>query len=446
MRTAAAFIALLVMPGLAWAQYGGQYPGQGGIGIPGIPGVHMPKKKQKPADDAPKVTYGTVDGTLRKLSDKELLLQGPSHKIMQFRLDEATEFRKVTRDSLQPGDHLTVEVNLDEVELALHVILDKRGSDKDREAASEPFLLSRIMTPDKEDFPKKHVVKDASTTAKSDSPKDSAPPSDGSFDPDRPSLRRTPDTKADAPAADAPPESGAPPSKSGDSTDDVISDAREATATFSADLPNFAVQQVTTRFSGSRSIENWKLRDTVTADVASVNGKEEYRNIRVNGSPTDRPEDSGTWSTGEFQVTLTDLLSSRTAAEFTARGADRIAGRDALVFDFSVDQPHSHWTLVDESGKRVKPAYRGKMWVDKETRRVLRLEKTAIDVPREFGFDKEEASLEYGFVSIDGRRYLLPVESIDVACGRGSSNCSRNRIQFRNYHKFSSDSTISFGN
>jgi hypothetical protein len=73
--------------------------------------------------------------------------------------------------------------------------------------------------------------------------------------------------------------------------DAVIDDARDAAASFAADLPNFLVQQITTRFQGSRSFSNWRLMDTVTADVASVNGKEDYRNIRVNGKPTDRPED-----------------------------------------------------------------------------------------------------------------------------------------------------------
>jgi hypothetical protein len=184
--------------------------------------------------------------------------------------------------------------------------------------------------------------------------------------------------------------------------------------------------------------------DTVTADVSSFNGKEDYKNIRVNGKPTDRPEDTGTWSTGEFQVTLEDILSSRTNAQFTARGEDKVAGRSAFVFNLVVDQPHSHWTIVDDSNRRVKPAYKGRIWVDKETRRVLRIEQVAVNLPRDFGFDSEETSIEYGFATIEGRPYLLPAVSVNMACGTGTSSCSRNRIEFRNYRKFTSDSKITF--
>jgi hypothetical protein len=264
----------------------------------------------------------------------------------------------------------------------------------------------------------------------------------GSTD-DRPSLHRQVESASDtAPAAPA----AKPSAAEDDSMDAVIGDARAASGSFSADLPNFLVQQATTRYAGSRYVDNWKAMDTVTADVSSVNGKEEYKNIKVNGRPTDRPEDSGSWSTGEFQVTLEDILSSRTAAQFTAHGQDRIANRAAFVYDYTVDQAHSHWTIVDESNKRYKPAYKGTIWIDKESRRVLRIEQIAVGIPRDFGFDKQVSSLEYGFVSIEGRSYLLPVQSINEACGTGTSNCSRNRIEFRNYRKFSTDSNITFGN
>ncbi|MDE3197004.1 MAG: hypothetical protein KGN84_11705, partial [Acidobacteriota bacterium] len=180
------------------------------------------------------------------------------------------------------------------------------------------------------------------------------------------------------------------------------------------------------------------------ADVAESGGREDYRNIRVNGRPTDSPEDTGTWSTGEFQMTLEDVLSARTNATFTPRGEDRIAGRPAWVFDLSVDHPHSHWTIQAENGQRYRPAYRGSIWIDKDTRRVLRIEQRAVDTPSDFQFDVEEANLEYGFVTIDGRSYLLPVESVNMACGRGTSSCSKNVISFRNYRKFSTDSDITF--
>jgi hypothetical protein len=52
--------------------------------------------------------------------------------------------------------------------------------------------------------------------------------------------------------------------------------------------------------------------------------------------------------------------------------------------------------------------------------------------------------VEYGFVNIEGKTYLLPVESENLACLRGSSNCVRNTISFQNYRKFSASSDIKY--
>ena len=418
-------------------------PGPMGIPMP-VPNIHLPKRKEKTSNNTTtKMTVETLEGTLRRLAEKDLLVQTSPSKILKFRLIPRTEFigkdgRQVRDSLIHPGDHVAVDVNPDDVETAIRVVVMRFGSGAEREAASVPVDEARVATPDSGDFGKSHTVTDAN---RDDSPHESSSSASESAggDSERPTLTRTPE-RVDEPAATGP----TAPNLSDNSTDSIIRDARSAAMSFSADLPNFLVQQVTTRYAGSRYVDNWRAMDVVTADVASVGGKEDYRNIKVNGRPTDKPEDSGSWSTGEFQITLEDILSPLTAAEFTPRGQDRIANRAAWVFDLSVNQPHSHWTLVSEGGRKYNPAYKGAIWVDKETRRVLRIEQKALGIPRDFAYDKAEASVEYGFVNIEGRPYLLPVQSVNMACMAGSSNCSRNAIEFRNYRKFTTDSNVTF--
>ena len=110
----------------------------------------------------------------------------------------------------------------------------------------------------------------------------------------------------------------------------------------------------------------------------------------------------------------------------------------------AVEQPRSHWILQEPGGNRYKPAYKGTIWIDKESGRVLRIEQQALSVPRNFTWDKALSTLEYGFVNIDGHSYLLPVRSVNEACMAGTSNCSRNVIEFRNYRRFSADTSITF--
>lgn len=408
------------------------YPGPLGVPLP-IPNIHLPSRKPKTDDSGSNSSHTTVesiDGTLRKLNEKDLLLQTSSNKVLRFRLIGKTEFQgkdgKSVRDSLiHPGDRLTVEVNPDDVETALYVILDKAGSASDRERASVPVDEARVAVPDPGDFGRPHSVTEKTAT---DSRSHDDAPADNNRD--RPTLARRSDDNI-TPSANAPP------------TDDIIRDARDEAYAFSDSLPNFLVQQVTTRYTGSRAGNNWRPLDIVTADVASVNGQEEYRNIRVNGRPGD-PKQSGAWSTGEFQVTLNDVLSLRTFAHFTLRGEERIANRTAWVFDLSVEQPNSHWQLIPEHGDGYFTAYRGAIWVDKEAQRVLRIEQRAVELPRNFAYDKCESILVYGYVNIDGKSYLLPIESENIACQTGTNSCDRNVIEFQNYRKFSSDSNVSF--
>jgi hypothetical protein len=171
---------------------------------------------------------------------------------------------------------------------------------------------------------------------------------------------------------------GQSPTSGVNSPDEVIAGARAVAAQYNSELPNFVVQQATTRYRSWMGPHNWQALDVVTADVAVVDGKEDYRNVLVNGRTPNGPvEQTGSWSTGEFAVTLEDVLSPATNAAFTAHGSDTIAGRAAWLYELSVTQPNSHWTIVSTNGNKYNPAYTGSLWVDKETRRVLRIEQHA---------------------------------------------------------------------
>ena len=65
-------------------------------------------------------------------------------------------------------------------------------------------------------------------------------------------------------------------------------------------------------------------------------------------------------------------------------------------------------------------------------------------MPRDYPLSKAESTIEYGFVKIEQGTYLLPVLSDNLGCFSGSGSCSKNSIQFRNYRKFTADSTVTF--
>ena len=423
-------------------QYPARLPGGIPIGIP-VPQINLPKRKpkedKKEDTSGVKITLASVDGALRKLGEKDLLLETNPTRILKFRLLVKTQFKnsegEPVRDSLlHPGDRLSIQVNADDAETALKVILLRAGSAPEREAAAKSVEEAKIATPTADDLTNVRTTLAHETAAPA--PPSSTSPAEPPTSADRPTISERPDIER--PVTVSRPSSGNP--------DEIISDAREAAVNFTADLPNFLVQQVTTRYASNTRSVNWQAIDTVTADVACVNGKEDYRNIAINGRPTNSPvERTGTWSTGEFAVTLQDILAPATAATFMKQRQEVLGSRTAYVFDLAVEEGNSHWVLVGPTGRQYRPAYKGAIWIDKETRRVLRIEQIAnssqsIGVP----YDKAESVVEYGFVNIEGKSYLLPAQSENLACLRGSSNCVRNLIEFRNYRKFSASSDIKY--
>jgi hypothetical protein len=222
----------------------------------------------------------------------------------------------------------------------------------------------------------------------------------------------------------------------------LIERARAAAFEFNDTLPNFICDELVMRHQSERRIPDWKYKDRVEVELLYVDGKEDYRNIRRNGKPLKKgsPEDSGSWSTGEFGTVLADIFSSTTNAQFKRKSASTASGMPAEVYEYSVAQPNSHWQI--RYGRTVKPAYSGSLWIDPKTARVLRIEMGTKKLPADYEIDTVESVIDYSWVTISGNKYLLPVKSENLACIRGTFDCTKNEIEFRNYRKFTAESQV----
>ena len=230
-------------------------------------------------------------------------------------------------------------------------------------------------------------------------------------------------------------------------SDPIIAKARAAAEQYSSTLPDFFCRQVTTRYQSDRPKDGWQALDTVTADVAYENGRESYKNIKVGNKSvnTENMADiGGSSSSGEFASILEDLFSPLTAASFRKSGQDSLRGRSAYTYKYEVKRENSHWR-INTAAQLYFPAYRGTVWIDRETSRVLRIEMESRNVPVLFPFDKTETATDYDFVKLSSpQQYLMPVAAEILSCEAGSSRCLRNRIEFRNYRKFGAESDITF--
>jgi hypothetical protein len=229
--------------------------------------------------------------------------------------------------------------------------------------------------------------------------------------------------------------------------DPLIRKAANAAMDFTETLPNYVCQEMVTRYLSDSSPASWQAQDIITAEVVYEGGKEDYRNITVGGKPFHKSmeETGGAWSEGEFGTILINLFNPGTAAQFRYMQDSRAGSVTAKEYSFEVAHENSHWE-VKFGSQSYLPGYTGKVWIDPATSRVLRIEMYARNFPGDFPTDHVESATDYQYVRLGGaQQYLLPVHSETLSCERGSVQCSRNTIDFRNYRKFEGQSTITFG-
>jgi hypothetical protein len=457
-------ILLLIASAAAMAQ---TYPG----GMPGsspYPSTRQGSRRPGAGAD-PRANSGdqplpNFRGNLKVMADKTLTLELGDKRVMDFKRTDKTKFFKGGDEVKTPkfaiGDQVSIEAleELNGTMTAVNVYWEK--------AAGAPGTTTKT------DDGVVDAWKDVPTMPQSASSQtQAAPPID---DPGPPKLQhgRAADTSREqaAPPPPDPPVNTAsgervtdrgatrPSVIRGDADEDaprisekkdepLIRRAADAAMEFTETLPSYVCTERIARMQSQGSAKDFQTVDLVTMDVLYVNGLEEYRNIQINGKKTVKKlEDSGgSWSTGEFGTVLINLFSPANGTVFHFRRDSRAGGTMAKMYDFEVEKANSHWSI--HSGTQTyEPGYTGSIWIDPSTSRVLRIEMAAKDFPSSFPMDQMESTTDYLNIRLgDAKQYLLPAHAETLACERGTNFCSRNVIDFLNYHKYTGESTIKFG-
>ncbi len=184
-------------------------------------------------------------------------------------------------------------------------------------------------------------------------------------------------------------------------------------------------------------------QDLVSFEIIYEDGAESYRNVKINNRPTNKSlqDIDGAWSTGDFASAMLDLFHPASKAQFSSGRPSSISGISAQVYDFQVRSENSNWRM-QVGGQTAIVAYVGSIWVDINTARVLRIERQARNFPSDFPIDAVESAVDYSYVLIEGKSFLLPVHAESLGCERGGNFCTHNIIDFRNYHQFKADIKI----
>lgn len=219
-----------------------------------------------------------------------------------------------------------------------------------------------------------------------------------------------------------------------------IEQTRRYALDYAKELPNFIVTQIVSRYVQTPEAPQWKLDDTLEIELTySASKGEQFKVLKINGKAAQKSYDElgGSTSSGEFGSLLEALFLPQSKAEFTAIKKDVINKRTAMIYEFRVTKNNSTSLIVDKaSNQKTIAGYTGSLWIDTESKKVLRIETANEGVPAGFPVTLSENAVEYDWVTIEGERYLLPVRA-EVLLGRDRERIyTRNVIEFRGYKKF----------
>ncbi len=235
---------------------------------------------------------------------------------------------------------------------------------------------------------------------------------------------------------------------------EVLKKSREATLTAVEEMPDFVVKQQIARSAAYAGTNNFQNLDRLIVAVSyRASGQEEYRVLSRNGILETNPkpkqtyeEVGGTSSTGEFVTVLAKIFKPESDTEFKLVDTDRIRNRRALVFDYSLTREKAQQVIV-ASGSFDDTAItgmKGRIWIDRENSRVLRVESAATEIPESFRVRSANRTIDYDWVTIADEKYLLPLVSDVRLTSRENKQIyeTRNLIRFKDYQKYGSDVKI----
>ena len=235
---------------------------------------------------------------------------------------------------------------------------------------------------------------------------------------------------------------------------ELLEQARKATLGAAEKMPDYLVKQQITRSHAFGQSRNWAAYDRLSIAVSyRQTAGEDYKLLAVNGLPVTEDQNynmklGGTISTGEYVTALTELFKPESQAQFTAVDTDTLRGRRTIIFEYEVKRENSHQSLGWGEGGSIRQqtisGYRGRIWIDRENYRVLRLEDISTEIEPGFPITAASKLIDYDWVTINEQPHLLPLRAVVELTDRyqGQTEQTRNEILFRGYRKFGAEVKI----
>lgn len=228
----------------------------------------------------------------------------------------------------------------------------------------------------------------------------------------------------------------------------VLTEAAKNSLSYASSMPDFIATQTVRRYEAWLGKPGWDLKDALVVKLSYFDHVENYKLVTVNGHPTRLSYENlrGAVTEGEFASMLINIFDPTARAEFFWDHWTLLRNRPAHVFRFQIKKENSHYRMdYGMEGLTEQSAVAGQhgfIYVDRDSNRIVRVIAEADSLPVDFPVTGSNTVLDYDFIDIAGRKFLLPLHA-DARMSTIQLK-TRNVMDFTGYQKFAGESVITY--
>jgi hypothetical protein len=228
----------------------------------------------------------------------------------------------------------------------------------------------------------------------------------------------------------------------------IWNEAHENSLSYTGSLPDFICSEVVRRYVDPDEKGAWRLADTLVLKLTYFDRQEEYKLMTVNNRSTrlSYEQMGGAITEGEFGSMLAAIFALKSRTNRSWDHWTLLRSRPTHVYSFAIATANSDYRITSGTSvhdeERVAAGQRGYIYIDASTKMVVRVSAAADGLPPDFPVRKVDLLLDYDFIDVGGRHYLLPLHSETLLDAPPFQH--RNETDFLVYRKFSADATITF--
>jgi hypothetical protein len=243
-----------------------------------------------------------------------------------------------------------------------------------------------------------------------------------------------------------------PPAPSDTEKKRILEDTREWALNYVKSLPDFLCMEVTRRSVDPHfeigSEGSWSPSDRLIEKLTYFDHKENYELLQHN----DNAMIGKTWesvggsiSRGEWATLLAEIFEPSTNTDFHWQRWGTLRGHLTAVYEYTVQQEYSQETIGygdPPNNQKITAGFHGLLYVQNSPKNVV-LRLTVIpDIPPSFPVQDVDQIVDYDYQDIGPEKFLLPLHS--QVKMRNGHIASMNEIEWRQYRKYSADTSITF--